>query len=91
MAGIWWRGQWDVIRDRSDERELEIEVVEDLVVNGSEPLKFELEVSCMEPLEEGDFIVVQERSLKDIGDPLMLLCVRWRVIDVARNGGLSVG
>ena len=32
MAGIWQRGQWDVIRDRSDERELEIEVVEDLVV-----------------------------------------------------------
>ena len=61
------------------------------MVNGSEPLKFELEVSCMEPLEEGDFIVVQERSLKDIGDPLTLLCVRWRVIDVAGNGGLSVG
>ena len=89
-AGIWWRGQWDIIRDRSDEREFEIEVVKDPVVNGSELLKFELEVSCMEPLEESDFIVVQERSLKDVGDPLMLLCMHWRVIDVAGNGGLSV-
>ena len=61
------------------------------MVNSGESLEFKLEVLCMEPLEEGDFIVVQERSLKDIGDPLTLLCMRWRVIDVARNGGLSVG
>ena len=27
-AGIWQRGWWDVIGDRNDERELEIEVVE---------------------------------------------------------------
>ena len=58
------------------------------MVNGSESLEFELEVLCTEPLEESDFVVMQERSLKDIGDPLMLLCVcRW-VIDVTRNGGL---
>ena len=60
------------------------------MVNGSELLEFELEVSCTEPLEESDFIVMQERSLKDVGDPLMLLCVHWQVIDVAGNGGLSV-
>ena len=61
------------------------------MVSGSESLEFELEVSCTEPLKESDFIVMQERPLEDIGDPLMLLCVRWRVIDVARNGGLSIG
>ena len=89
-AGIWRRGQRDIIGDRSDEREFEIEVVEDLVVNSSESLEFELEVSCMEPLEESDFIVVQERLLKDVGDPLTLLCVHRWVIDVAGNGGLSI-
>ena len=60
------------------------------MVYASESLEFELEVSCTEPLEESDFVVVQEGSLKDVGDPLMLLCVRRRVIDVARNGGLIV-
>ena len=89
--GIWRRGRWDIIRDRSDKGKLEVEVVEDLVVDSSELLEFKLEVSCTEPLKESDFIVVQERPLEDIGDPLMLLCVRRRVIDVAGNGGLSVG
>ena len=60
------------------------------MVYASESLEFELEVLCMEPLEESDFVVVQEGSLKDIGDPLMLLCVCRQVIDVAGNGGLSV-
>ena len=90
MAGIRRWGRWDVIGDRSDERELEMEVVEDLVVNGSEPLEFKLEVSCMEPLEEGDFIIVQERLLKNVGDPLALLCVHQWVVNVAGNGGLTV-
>ena len=88
--GIWRRGRWDIIRDRSDKGKLEVEVVEDLVVDSSELLEFKLEVSCTEPLKESDFIVVQERPLEDIGDPLMLLCVHWQVIDVAGNGGLSV-
>ena len=89
MAGIWQRGRWDVIGDRSDKRELEIEVVEDLVVNSSELLEFKLEVSCMEPLKEGNFIVVQERPLKNVGDPLALLCVRRQVVNVTGNGGLT--
>ena len=59
------------------------------MVNGSESLEFELEVLWTEPLEESDFVVMQERSLKDISDPLMLLCVCWWVIDVTRNGGLT--
>ena len=60
------------------------------MVYASEPLEFELEVSCPEPFEESNFVVVQERSLEDVGDPLTLLCVcRW-VIDVAGNGGLDV-
>ena len=60
------------------------------MVNSSESLEFKLEVSCVEPLEESDFVVVQERPLKDVSDPLTLLCVCRRVIDVAGNGGLSV-
>ena len=87
MVGIRWRGQWDVIGDRSDERELEIEVIEDPVVYGSESLKFELEVLCAEPLKESDFIIMQERPLKNISDPLALLCVCQWVVNVAGNAG----
>ena len=90
MAGIRWRGRWDVVGDRGNKGALEVEIIEDAVVYASESLEFELEVSCTEPLEESNFIVVQERLLKDIGDPLTLLCMCWRVIDVAGNGGLSV-
>ena len=60
------------------------------MVYACESLEFELDVSCMEPLEESDFIVMQERPLKDVGDPLALLFVRRWVIDVAGNGGLNV-
>ena len=89
-AGIRWRGRWDVIRDRGNKGALEVEVVEDAVVYASESLEFELEVSCLEPFKESDFVVVQERSLEDVGNPLTLLFVcRW-VIDVAGNGGLNV-
>ena len=56
----------------------------------SESLEFKLEVPCLEPFEESDFVVGEERSLKDVGDPLTLLCMRRQVIDVAGNGGLSV-
>ena len=38
-AGIRRRGRWDVIWDRGDERELEVKVVEDLVVDGSMPVR----------------------------------------------------
>ena len=90
MAGVQQRGWWDIVGDGGNKRALEVEIIEDMVVYASESLEFELEVSCMEPLEESNFVVMQERSLKDIGDPLMLLCMRRRVIDVAGNGGLSV-
>ena len=90
MAGIWRRGRWDVIRFGRDEGELEVEIVEDAVVYASESLEFELEVSCLEPFKESDFVVVQEWPLEDVGDPLTLLCVRRWVIDVAGNGGLNV-
>ena len=90
MAGIRQRGRWDVVSDRGNKGALEVEIVEDAVVYASESLKFELEVSCTKPLEESNFVIVQERSLKDISDPLTLLCMRRRVIDVAGNGGLSV-
>ena len=88
-VGIRRRGRWDVIGDRSDEGELEVEVVEDPVVNSSELLEFKLKVSCTESLEESDFVIVQEGLLKDVDDPLMLLCMHWQVIDVTRNGGLA--
>ena len=90
MAGIQQRGRWDVIRDRGNKGALEVEIVEDVVVYASESLEFELEVPCTEPFKESDFVVVQERPLEDISDPLMLLCVRRWVIDVARNDGLSI-
>ena len=89
-AGVQQRGWWDIVGDGGNKRALEVEIIEDMVVYASESLEFELEVSCMELLEESDFVVVQEGSLKDIGDPLMLLCMCRRVIDVAGNGGLSV-
>ena len=90
MAGIRRRGWWDVIGDRGNKGALEVEIVEDAVVYASESLEFELEVSCPEPFKESDFVVMQERPLEDVGDPLTLLCVRRWVIDVAGNDGLSV-
>ena len=90
MAGIWRRGQWDIIGDGGNKRELEVEVIEDVVMYSSEVLEFELGVSCTKPFEESNFVVVQERSLEDVGDPLTLLFVRRWVIDVAGNGGLNV-
>ena len=86
--GIRWRGWWDVIGDRGDERELEVQVVEDVVVYGSEVLEFELGVPCSKPFKEHDFVVVEERSLEDVSDSLMLLCVHWWVVDMAGNDGL---
>ena len=89
-AGIRRRGRWDVIGDRGNKGALEVEVIEDAVVYTSESLEFELEVSCPEPFKESNFVVMQERSLEDVGDPLTLLFVRRWVIDVAGNGGLNV-
>ena len=60
------------------------------MVDGSEVLKFELGVSGTKSLEESNFVVVQERLLEDVSHPLTLLCVRWRVVNVARNAGLIV-
>ena len=59
------------------------------MVDCGEVLKFELDVPGMEPFKERDFIVREERSLKDVCDPLMLLCVCQQVVDVTRNGGLT--
>ena len=87
-VGIWQRGQWDIIRDRSDERELEVEVIEDPVVDGGEVLEFKLGVPGTEPFKEHNFVVVEERPLKNVGDPLTLLCMCQRVVDVTRNGRL---
>ena len=89
MVGIRQRGRWDIVGDRGNKGALEVEIVEDAVMYASELLEFELEVLCSEPFEESDFVVREERSLKDISNPLMLLCVRRRVVDVARNDGLT--
>ena len=87
-AGIQWRGEWDVIRDRGNKRELKVKIVENTVVYGSEVLEFKLNVSHTEPLKESDFIVVQERLLKDVSDSLMLLCMCQWVVNMSGNGGL---
>ena len=87
-AGIQQRGRWNVIGDGGNKRELEVEVIEDAVMYGSEVLEFELDVSCTKPFEKSDFVIMQERSLKDVSDSLMLLCVRQQVVDMAGNGGL---
>ena len=88
-AGIQRRGWWGVVRDRRDKGGLEVEIVEDVVVYASESLEFELDVSCSEPLEGSDFVIREERLLKDICDPLTLLCVHQQVVDVAGNDGLT--
>ena len=88
MAGIQRRGRWDVIGDKGNKRALEVEVVEDAVMYGSESLEFELDVLCTEPFEESDFIIMQERPLKDVSDSLTLLCVHRWVVDMSGNGGL---
>ena len=88
-VGIRWRGQWDVIRFGRDKGEFEIQVVKDAVVDCGEVLKFELGVLGTEPFEERDFVVGEERSLKDVCDPLTLLCMRRRVVNVTGNGGLT--
>ena len=88
MAGIWRRGRWDVVRFGGDKWELEIQVVKDAMVDCGEVLKFELGVPGTEPFKEHNFVVREERSLKDVCDPLTLLCVHWWVIDVTGNGGL---
>ena len=59
------------------------------MVDCSEVLKFELGVPGMEPFKERDFVIREERSLKDVCDPLTLLCMHRQVIDVTGNGGLT--
>ena len=59
------------------------------MVYASESLEFELEVSRSEPFEESNFVVMQEWLLEDVSNPLTLLCVSRRVVDMAGNGGLA--
>ena len=87
---IWWRGRWDVVRFSGDKWELEVQVVKDTMVDCSEVLKFKLGVLGMEPFKERDLVVVEEWSLKDICDPLTLLCMCQQVVNVTGNGGLDV-
>ena len=88
-AGIRWRGRWDIVGFGGDKGKLEVQVVKDTMVDCGEVLEFKLGVPGMEPFEERNFVIGEERSLKDVCDPLTLLCVHRRVIDVTRNGGLT--
>ena len=88
-AGIRQRGRWDVVGFGGDKGKLEIQVVKDVMVDCGEVLEFELGVPGTEPFKERNFDVGEERSLKDVCDPLTLLCMRWWVIDVTGNGGLT--
>ena len=87
-AGVWQRGRWDVIRDRRDEGELEVQVKKVAVVDSGEAVKLDLGDLGSEPLGKGDFVVMEVRPLEDIKVPLALLCMRRRVVNVAGNGGL---
>ena len=88
MAGIQWRGWWDVIGFRGNEWEPEVQVIKDAVVDSGEPVELKLCSLGMEPFEESDFIIMEVRSLEDVEVPLALLSVSRRVVDVAGNGGL---
>ena len=88
MAGIWRRGQWDVVGLGGDKGELEIQVVKDTMVDGGEVLELELGGLCSEPLKECNLVVMEIGALEDVKVPLTLLCVSRRVVDVAGNGGL---
>ena len=59
------------------------------MVDGCELVKLELRDLGSEPFGKSDFVIVEVGSLKDIEDPLTLLCVRRQVVDVAGNGGLT--
>ena len=87
-AGIRRRGRWDVVGFGGDKGELEIQVIKDAMVDCGEMLEFELGVPGTEPFEERNFVAREERLLEDVCNPLTLLCVRRRVIDVTGNGGL---
>ena len=88
-VGIRRRGRWDVVGFSRNKGKLEIQVVKDAMVDCCEVLKFVLGVPGTEPFEERNFVVGEERSLKDVCDPLTLLCVRRRVVNVTGNGGLT--
>ena len=88
-AGIQWRGRWDVVGFGGDKGKLEIQVVKDAMVDCGEVLEFELGVPGTEPFEEHNFVVGEQRSLKDVCNPLTLLCMRRRVVNVTGNGGLT--
>ena len=87
-AGVRQRGRWDIIGDRRDERELEVQVKKDAVVDSGEVVKLELGDLGSEPLSKGNFVIVEVRPLEDIKVPLALLCMHQRVVNVAGNGGL---
>ena len=89
MVGVRWRGWWDVIWFCRDKWELEVQVVKDSVVDSGEMLKLELGILGTKPFEKHNFIIVEERSLKDVSDPLVLLCMCWWVINVTGNSGLT--
>ena len=87
-AGVWRRGQWDVVGFGRDKGKLEIQVIKDPMVDGGEVLELELGGLCSEPLEECDLVVVEIGVLEDVKVPLTLLCMSQRVVDVAGNGRL---
>ncbi|KIM61998.1 hypothetical protein SCLCIDRAFT_25457 [Scleroderma citrinum Foug A] len=60
------------------------------MVDCGEVLEFELGVPGTEPFKERDFVVMEERSFKNVGNPLALLCMRRRIVDVSGNDGLTL-
>ena len=63
MAGVWQRGQWDIVRFRGNKQEFEIQVIKDLMVDGHEPVKLELCSLGSEPFDKSDFVIMEIGSL----------------------------
>ena len=58
-------------------------------MDSGEMLKLELGVPGTKPFEEHDFVIMEERLLEDVSNPLVLLCMRRWVVNVTGNGGLT--
>ena len=59
MAGVWQRGQWDIVRFEGNKQEFEIQVIKDSMVDGHEPVKLELRSLGSEPFDKSDFVIME--------------------------------
>ena len=86
MVGIWQRRQWYVIRDGRDSRDFEVEIEEDMVMNGGEVLKLCKGSGCNCSLKNSLMASMIIWLLEDVLEALSLLCMRWQIVDMTGNG-----